>query len=67
MVPHPIGLSSAQMDLIRKAAKALPHNWRSRFLEAVTDWLLPFDVLTDALVAEAVDRVIDQMFGGRAA
>ena len=60
---HPIGFSSEQMDIIRTAAKAIPHLWRSRFLEATVDYLLPFDVLTDELVVEAVDRVVERMFG----
>ena len=35
--PHPISLSDAQMALIQQAAKALPAEQRTKFLEARDD------------------------------
>ena len=57
-----IELSDSQMSLIRQAAKALPVEWRDRFLESLADALLPHDTLNDDLVAQAVADVLARMF-----
>ena len=58
-----ISLTNAQASLIQTAAKALPAEQRSKFLEGLADALLPYDVLSDDAVAQAARNVISRLFG----
>ncbi len=65
--PRPLGLSDEQLRLVLDGAQRVPNGWRSRFLEAVADVLLPLDPLTDADVSQAVASVIARIIPGAAA
>jgi hypothetical protein len=58
---HPLSLSDYQLQLVQDAAKAIPPDWRHRFLEAIADRLLPLEQITDCAVSEAVTFVLAQM------
>ena len=61
----PIGFSDYQLTLIRTAARHVAPAWRSRFLEAVVDRLMPevgdAAPITDDLVQAAVAHVLQGM------
>ena len=67
MTPRPLSLSSDQLRIVRETAKALPIEFRDRYLQNIADALLPHDVLTDDLVSKAASDVITRMFSGSVA
>lgn len=58
---RPLALSDAQLQIVHSGAFAIPLNWRSRFLEAVADRLIPLDQLTDMDVHVAVREAIARL------
>ena len=57
---HPVALGDEQLEIIRGAAKSIPHpGCRSRFLEAVIGELIPVEIIVD----EDVHRVTAQVLG----
>jgi hypothetical protein len=56
--PHPIALTQAQLEIVIDQAQFLPVLWRSRFLDAVADQLLPLATITDDAVQQACARVL---------
>ena len=65
IAPKPISLSEAQTALIRQAAKALPQEQRTKFLDSLADTLLMYELLTDEVVAQAATNVLSRLFGGQ--
>ena len=60
MTPRPLSLSSEQLRIVREHAKALPVEWRDRYLSLIADYLTNQDV-TDETVSTAVQSVLPQM------
>jgi hypothetical protein len=44
---HPLALTTAQLNFVMAAAKAMPVEWRSRYLAAIADELLALPVIED--------------------
>jgi hypothetical protein len=53
-----IALTDSQLAIVIDAANALPASWRSRFLEAIADQLLPSEQVTNAELKRAIDTVL---------
>lgn len=58
MTPHPLSLTDIQMREITQAAKSVPPEWRSRFMEGVADQLMHRDLVTNSDVQSAIDHVL---------
>jgi hypothetical protein len=61
MCPHPVSLSDEQLQIVLSCAERIEPAWRNRFLEGLVDELLPIDVITNEVVAEAVSRMSKKM------
>jgi hypothetical protein len=59
--PHPIALTDAQLNVLIDYAQQVPPQWRSRYLEAVVDQLLPLqhDVTNDD-IQDAIRRTLNR-------
>ena len=58
---HPVGLTIDQLAVVVDAAKRVPAQRLSRFLDSVVDLLLPLDAITDAAVQSAIARVLKRL------
>ena len=58
---HPVGLTIDQLAVVVDAAKRVPAQPLSRFLDSVVDLLLPLDAITDAAVQSAIARVLKRL------
>jgi hypothetical protein len=59
---RPLRLTDAQLVTVMDRAGLLPRAWRTRFLEALTDELLPIGSdVTDREVSHAIDRTLRNM------
>jgi hypothetical protein len=64
---RPLSLDDSQLAKVLSGARCLHPAWRSRYLEAVADRLLPLPRLTDEAVKAAVDDTIRRMIPPRSA
>jgi hypothetical protein len=60
-VPHPLSLGDSQLRLVLDHARQIPVLWRSRWLSAIADQLIPIAVITDEDVRAAIKRVDEQI------
>ena len=63
MIPHPypLSLSREHLDIVMRYAKEVPGPWRKRFLEALTDELLPCETVTNAALHAAIGLTLRRL------
>ena len=61
MVPHPLSLNQEQLETVMSYAKEVPRPWRKRFLEALTDELLPCETVTNAALHAAIGTTLRRL------
>jgi len=55
-----IKLTDTQLRLVQDHARAVPHVWRSRYLESVADQLMPPTPIDDESVRAAINRTLQK-------
>jgi hypothetical protein len=59
--PQPLALSSTRLQTVLAHADCVAPEWRSRFIEALADELMPLAMVEDADVQTAIKRVATRM------
>lgn len=63
MRPRVLGLTNAQLTIVREVAKGLRPEWRDRFLTNLADLLIASDIVTDDSVSCCAMQVAAHMMG----